>query len=173
MLKFNIEELQNIIQKPIRRNCKSLGLDTATRTGWALITTNDKTMTIDYGFIHVDSKDQYVRLNEYVKQFTDLIKKDYRVIIEDSFFGGNALVLKFLAKLEGIAYAVAIINGVTEKPIMIGPSSARKFVGCKGNTKKPEVHQWIKDNLNIKLMDEDASDAVILAIVGVIDNAQS
>lgn len=171
MITLNINELQEKIQKPIKRNYRSLGLDIASRTGFAIIKTDKKNLTLDYGFIDVNAKDHLVKFDEYIEQFKTLIKPNYKVIIEDCFLGfGNALGMKLLAKLEGIAYAVCRFNEVKERPEFYMASSARKLVGCKGNVKKPEVHQWIKDTLNINLKDEDASDAVILSFVGVIDD---
>ena len=173
MLTLNINELQEKLQKPIKRNCKTLGLDIATKTGWATIKTDKENLILDYGFINVQAKDHLIKFDEYIEQFKSLIKPSYKVVIEDCFFGfGNALALKLLAKLEGIAYAVCRFNGVKERPSFYMASSARKLVGCKGNAKKPEVHQWIKDTLNIELDNEDASDAVILAFCGVLDEVR-
>jgi Holliday junction resolvasome RuvABC endonuclease subunit len=168
MITLNINDIQEKLKKSLKRNYKVLGLDIASRTGWAVIKTDKENLTLDYGFISVQSKDELQKFDEYIKQFSELIKSNYKVVIEDCYFKFVS-ALKLLAKLEGIAYTICRINEVKEQPMFIGPSSARKLVGCKGNAKKPEVHQWIRDSLGIILDDEDASDAVILAFCGVIN----
>lgn len=166
--KFNIEELQRNLKKAIRRNVAVLGLDLATKSGWCLITTNSVSLTINYGVIDTKSKNILDRFDEYIKELSKLIKKEYEIVIEDSYFGGNVVTLKFLAKLEGIAYCIAKLKKIKKQPIMINASSARKQVGAKGNFSKDEVALWIKDKLKIKIEDDNAADALILALVGLI-----
>jgi len=163
LIKLSIAQLQKILQKPIKRHYQSLGLDIATRTGWALIKTNSRTLTLDYGFYKAKTTD-LARFNEYVQFFWGLIKKEYHVVIEDCYYKRNAGTLKLLAKLESIAYTIAYLNGC--KTEYIEPSTARYKMNCKAQ--KDNVHKWILDNLKIDIADEDASDAVILAFCGII-----
>jgi Holliday junction resolvasome RuvABC endonuclease subunit len=168
VINLNIEEVQNKLGLPIKRNSTSLGLDVASRTGWCVIKSTSKTLDIDYGFIKIDSKDIYFKFSRFLQSMNDIIKKEYRVIIEDSFLGHlNPWTMKTLSKMEGIAYAIALQKEV-EYVEFIMASSARKRVGVKGTCKKKEVYEWLKDTLNIDVQDEDAADAVILALYGVI-----
>lgn len=168
MIKINIEELQNKLQIPIRRCSTSLGLDVASRTGWCVIKSNSKTLDIDYGFIKIDSKDTFFKFSRFLQSMNDIIKKEYRVIIEDSFLGHfNPLTLKLLSKMEGIAYTIALQKEVEHVEFILA-ISARKQLGLPCHSKKEEVYQWLKDKLDIDVKDEDAADAVVLALYGLI-----
>lgn len=168
MIKLNIEEVQNKLKIPIRRCSTSLGLDVASRTGWCVIKSDSETLDIDYGFIKIDSKDIYFKFSRFLQSMRDIIKTEHRVIIEDSFLGHlNPWTMKTLSKMEGIAYSVAVQKDA-EYVEFIMASSARKQVGVKGTSKKIEVYTWLKDTLNLDVKDEDAADAVILALYGLI-----
>lgn len=169
MIKLNITDLQNILQKPIKRNCRILGLDVAARTGWCVIYSNSKKIEIDYGFINLKTPDMYFKFDKFIEEMSFLIKKDDIVVIEDSFMQNNAWVLKMLAKMEGIAYTVARLNKAKSIQFIMA-SSSRKTIGIKGNCKKADVANWLSNNLKVNLEDEDAADAIVLGLVGVLQN---
>jgi len=171
MIDLKISDLEKKLNKKILPYKQILGLDIATRTGWATVKTTNQKLILDYGFLEAKTQDPYAKLNQYVEYFNTLINHNDEIIIEDCFFGINVVTLKLLARLEGIAYCVAQEKGCKKQPRLINASSARKIIGAKGNAKKPEVAQWIEDTLNIKLKDNDAADAIILAFNGVLDNA--
>jgi Holliday junction resolvasome RuvABC endonuclease subunit len=148
------------LSKPI------LGIDTATRTGWALISKSKDYMNIETGFFSIKVNNIYLKYNEYVSIFEGLIKPEYKVVIEDTYFRFNPYMFKIISRLGGIAYTLSVLKKCEVEYIMA--SSARKKVGIKGTgIKKPQVANHLIA-LGINIDDEDISDAIVLALSGAI-----
>lgn len=166
--KLNIETVQKTIQRPIKRNCTVIGLDLASRTGYVILKTNKKTILLDCDFIKVNTSDIYEKLNSYLVFLQKILKEERLTIIEDCFVGINPKGSIFLAKLEGMAYAIAKILQPKLQPKFVHASEARKTLGCLGNAKKEEVAKWIENKLNLKIEDPDIADAILLAFFGAL-----
>ena len=166
MLIFNTEKIQKIFKKEVIPNISCLGVDTASRTGWCRAETTIDQIKLDYGFIDIESKDKYFKYNHYIEIFRSLINVDI-LVIEESFYGQNAKTFQMLSRLGGFVYAVAHINNQKHKRFLLA-TSARKFLGLKGNSKKAEVQKEFCKKLNLKLEDEDIIDAIILAFNGIL-----
>lgn len=153
--------------KLIRENFTCLGVDTASRTGWAKIVTTSKEVKIDYGFIDIDSKDRNFKFNQMIEIFPSLIKGCDKVVIEDVFLKFNVMVHSFLSRIGMIVYVICHQQGIKEKGF-IWATTARKNIGIKGNAKKEEIHREFIEKFDIKIDDPDIMDAVILALTGII-----
>lgn len=172
---MKIKELEEILGVPVLRKLKVLGLDTASRTGWCVLDTAKPTLKIDYGFVDVKSKSKLAKLNTYIKVMPDLIKDDYKVVVEDTFlkyyyWGGkqraNVAGFALLCRIGAIAYTIAKLKNLSAT--FINASSARKKLGLK-KSKKVEVHKEFKDKFGFEdIEDEDILDALILALTGII-----
>lgn len=165
---MKIEKLEQQLGRPIKRNIAVLGLDTASRTGYCILKTTKKELTLDYGIIHINTKDNYFKYNEIIKIFQDLIKPEYKVIIEDTFFRFNPAMFRLISRIGAIAYTLAHLKGCSTEYIFA--TTARKKIGLKGNGKKSEVQTEFLLRTNLKIQDNDVIDAVILAFVGALDN---
>ena len=166
MINIKIQNLEKKLGKLIKRNITVLGIDTASRTGWAKITVNSK-VKIDYGFIDITSKDRYFKFNQMIEIFPDLIKGCDKVIIEDVYLKFNVMIHAMLSRIGMIVYVLAHQLGIKEKEFMWA-STARKNLGLKGNAKKEEMHKEFKEKYNINIEDEDIMDALILAMNGIL-----
>lgn len=168
-MKLPIKLLEKKIGK-INRNIQVLGVDTASRTGWCIIKVNSNNLDINYGVFKIESKDLHFKFNKIIEHFDDLIKPEYKVILEDTFLGMkffNPAMFKYLSKLGGILYTICKYKKVEDVSFLMA-CSARKRVGIKGNCKKADVHQFVNNILGVNIDDEDVSDAVVLALNGII-----
>jgi len=165
---------KKIIEKKLDIKLKegtSLGVDTASRTGWALINVGKKDVNIDYGFIEIHTKDLYIKYNQMIKIFKGIISdnKIGSIVIEDTFFGTNVHVLKLLSRIGMIVYVLSYLKPI-DNIKFLSPVTARKNVSLKGNKKKSIVQEEFINKIDIDIKDIDIIDAIILGINGVIEH---
>ena len=96
-----------------------------------------------------------------------MIQRGKTVIIEESYYSKNVKTFQMLSRIGAIAYTVCHLAGVKDKKFMLA-TQARKFLGLQGR-KKEDVHEDFKNKLKHKLEDEDAIDALILALNGILE----
>jgi hypothetical protein len=161
---MKIKELEYKLQKPLKKNIKVLGLDTASRTGWCLLTLGRTKAKLDYGFIDIKMKDKYLRYNEIIDTFNEIIKEGYKVIVENTFFRFNPKMFCYISRIGAIAYTLSYLKGCSPEYELA--TSARKKLGFKGNLKKKIFHEQFLERLQLDLEDEDIIDALVLSIVG-------
>lgn len=175
MLKLNTEDLEKKLGKKLKRNFTCLGLDTASRTGWAILQVKDSLTTLDFGVVDVHTKDFYYKYDNLIDIFTDLLNKVFdqkhekKVIIEDVFFSKNVNTLKILSRIGMIAYVLCYEKGLKKEYLLA--TQARMKLGFKGNQKKEEIHKQFLERLKLDIKDVDAIDAIILSFAGtILDN---
>jgi len=171
---LNIKELEKIFGYKILKNVISLGLDTATKTGYAIAITNDKEVNISIGFINIDVsgiEDKYernkIRYEAVFNNLKGLIKSEYIVIIENVYFGRNPNTLIVLSRIGAIAWTLAKLKEC--KVIKWRTANqARSLLGIKGNVKKPIVMEMINNILGTEIKNDDEVDAIVLALNGIM-----
>jgi len=161
------KKIEEAFGRKVIPNISSLGVDTASRSGWCKIITSKDNISIDYGFVDVKSTDKYFKYNRYIEIFSQMVNTD-KLIIEESFLQYNPKTFQMLSRLGGFIYAIAHLHGQQDKRFLLA-TSARKFLGLKGNGKKVDVQKDFKERLGLKLTDEDIIDAMILALNGVLE----
>lgn len=172
---LDIKDLEEVFGCNILRNVTSLGLDTATHTGYAIAKTDNKEVHISIGFINVNVKnikDKYqrnqIRYEAVYNNLRNLINSEQRVIIENVYFGKNPNTLIVLSRLGAIAWVLA-----KEKRCKVikwrTANQARSLLGIKGNVKKPVVMEMINGLLGTNIKNDDEVDAIVLALNGIID----
>jgi len=171
MIILKIKELEKRLNKSIKHNVKCLGVDTASKTGWALITTDNSEVMIDYGTLNIKSSNNYHKYNYLIKFFDNLIynnlNKNSIIVIEDTFFHFNPKMFAFISRIGMIVYTIAEICNIKNK-YFITAAQARKNLGFKGTAKKEEIHRQFRNSLYINIKDKDVVDAIILALNGII-----
>ena len=185
-LKIKNSELSKILGYKIKKDFCSIGLDLATRTGYARIKTDKIYATFDWQFfkLSTDNKERYI---EMVKHLNPLIEKDAYIIIEDThmrefrigkkIIKTNPEVFKKLTRFGGIAMTLAILQEHKNVDwIFVGPLTVRSrlkvYEGkpAKGMAKKL-VQKWVEEKLGIMLeKDTDIRDAIVMACAGVCEN---
>lgn len=170
MMKFEIAKIEKLLDKKLQRNLKVLGLDCASRSGWASIQTTDKYLNIEYGFIDISkTKNQDFKYKILIEELGKLVKGHDRVVIEDVFFGANVSVLKLLARIGMIAYVLADKEGIKDKYWILA-SQIRTSLGFKGTSKKEVFQEEFIDRLDLQSLeqDQDIVDAIAVALHGLL-----
>jgi Holliday junction resolvasome RuvABC endonuclease subunit len=169
MIEMKLSSVEKRLGKRLHDDTSCVGLDTASRSGWCKIVTdrkNDK-IYLDYGYIKVDTKDMYFKLDELIKIFQQLISTwNCKIVIEDVFFGRNVNTLKVLTRIGTICYTLARLKAHHTEFIMA--VSARAKLGLKTNVKKEVVHKQFTELLKIDIKDIDIIDAIVLALGGLL-----
>jgi Holliday junction resolvasome RuvABC endonuclease subunit len=167
-LKVTLKTVKDALGSDVKKNYTVLGLDLATKSGWALLSTDSSNLNISLKSIQADSRELLAKFAFYTKYLNSFIKsKIDLVIIEDSYFRGNARVLQFLAKIEGIAFAVCVLKNITNIRFVQANSARRQVMPNIKIKDKKDIMKWIKDNLGIKMFDDNIADAIILALCGL------
>ena len=166
-MKICTKTIQKAFDRKVIPYITCMGIDTASRTGWCTITTSATECRFDYGYIDMKGQDKYFKYKHYIEIFYQMLKPEYKVIIEETFYGRNVKTFQMLSRLGGFIYAIAHLIGVKDKDFMLA-TTARKNLGFKGNAKKQEIHKQFREKLDIGTDDEDIIDAFILALNGII-----
>ncbi len=176
-MKIRLKKIEQVTGYKIKKNFVSVGFDWATRAGISYIKTTDKYATITYIFIEFDKtnvKDKYKKMTQSLQ---GLLNKEDLAVIEDVFIGFNRAGSMELAKYHAFAISECIRKSIDYETISattcrskLGILTTKKAGYGKGLAKKA-VADWLRNKLNINLGgDEDASDAIILALLGVLED---
>lgn len=170
-MKVRIKDLESALGYTIKKNFKSVGIDTAQTTGVAFLK-SDKT------YIHIDSlvlgfktKEKSEIYESMVKTFARLFSEEDLAVIEEVFVGFSRAGSVELAKYGAFAISECIKKDI--KYLTISAVSARaKF---KINTRKYgkgksklAVADFLK-GLNIEVTDDNIADAIVLALIGICE----
>jgi len=173
---WDLDKIENSLGVCFTRNLVSLGLDTASKTGYCISRTDEHKLSLEVGFIDIDVskiKDKIerntVRYDAIYKHLRDIIKSEYLVVIEDVFYSCNPQTLILLARIGAIAYIICKIKKV-KNIIWKTAVQARKSLGLPCNKKKVIVQQNFCEKTGITLTNEDEIDAIILALNGLLDH---
>jgi len=178
-MKIKILDLENKLNKKIKRNTCSLGLDIAERTGCCYITTTKTHATFDWWCLEFDKKEINLVYKEMYAEFKKSISKMKNkqnfVIIEDSFlmrFGKfvQADVFKKLTRFGTLALAVCLETKTPYHFILAKSARAKLKITMITGKPKESVANYLKETFDMELNDTDASDAIVLGILGLIED---
>jgi len=169
MLKLTKKTVEKRLNLKLHKgNRISLGLDTATRTGWCVAQVTDKYVEFDYGFIDLSILEQDLRYERFIDILSSILSERINlVVVEDCFFGHNVHTLKLLARLGMVAFTLAYQQHIPR--IFLSAAQARKRLGFKGTAKKKLVQQAFLSRMELKIDDPDIVDAMILSLSGLVD----
>ncbi len=174
-MKLNIKDVEKKFGIKLKKHEMSLGLDTASKTGYCIAWTEKKYIYFDIGFINVDVKGikdkairNAIRYKEIYDNFKQLIINTMTVVIEDVYYAGNAQTLILLSRIGAIAWTLAT-EKECENIIWKSAVQARKMLGLPCNKKKIVVMKEVNKRLKINLTNEDEIDAIVLALVGLME----
>ena len=163
--------MEEKLKKTIKKNFKSIGVDTAKITGIIFLKTDDIYIYIDglvLGFKTENKKEVYGTM---VRTFEKLFNEEDLAIIEDTFIGFNRK-----GSIELTRYGAFAIAEVIKKSIpyeIISAVSARSKFKIdtrkygKGKSKKA-VADWVNE-IGVKLVDNNLVDGFVLALCGICE----
>jgi Holliday junction resolvasome RuvABC endonuclease subunit len=172
---WDIEKIEKRFEIILKKNATVLGLDTASKTGYCIAKTDSKKLILEIGFINVDVRkieDKYarneMRYNVICDTLQDLITTRFETVcIEDVYYGCNILSLILLARIGAIAYTICKVKKI-KNIVWKSAVQARKLLGLPCNKKKEIVQKFFCKKLNVSLSNPDEIDAIILALVGLL-----
>jgi hypothetical protein len=186
---FKIKLIEKKLGFKLKRNAYTLGVDTASITGLAILETDKKTLKIKTSTFKLpivkkteELSDKFVEKLEFMlRTIRDFKKQEFTkkkanktiLVLENSFMGVNVVTFGLLRMLAGIVFAELFDN--FEEIKIIFPMSARKNVGFKSQLKrgakrtekKQEIINFINAIFDTQIKDDNQVDALILALNGL------
>jgi hypothetical protein len=170
-MKILISEIEKKIPYKLKRNFKSIGVDTAQITGIVLLRTDNENLYIDYQVIGFKTQVHKEMYHSMVKAFEKILEPEYFAVIEEVFIGFSRAGSAELAKYGAFAIAEAIKKDMNYATILAVSARAKFGINTmkygKGQSKKC-VAEWV-DGLGIKLNDNNLVDAFVLALCGICE----
>lgn len=171
-MKIKINDIESKIDYKIKRNFTSIGIDTAQISGLCFLKT-------DNDYIHIDSLILSFKTTEHkeiystmVKTFERLFKEEDIAIVEEVFVGFSRAGSVELAKYGAFAISECIKKDIPYETISAKSARAKFKIDTnkygKGKSKQA-VGDWVH-NLGINLIDNNAVDAFVLALLGLCQN---
>lgn len=176
MFKIKTDQLEAILGKKIKRNMIGLGIDVACETGYCIATSTEDEVTLDYNYIKFPKDDSFATYQEMANVFTKIIKKNHYVVIEDSYYSRNFKTFKVLSRFGGIIVGICEMVNVVDYTFKT-PTHMRAQVGLKmGKAKKGKakqfIRQWIVENLDLDIENDNVADGLIISLYSLIDHTQ-
>lgn len=188
---YKIKDIEQRLGFRLKKETYSLGIDTASITGLAILETDEKNLKVKTAIFKLpvvkktdETSDKFVEKLEFMlRSIRDFKKEQFGskkvtntiMVLENSFLSFNPVTFGLLRMLCGIVFAELFDN--FEKIKIIFPLSARKMVGfksqlpkgTKAKEKKQEIIDFINNIFDSEESSDDICDALILALVGLKD----
>lgn len=170
---MKITDLEKALNQKIKRNFKSIGFDTASKTGIGTVVTDDKNAEIDWTYLYFKSDDIKEIYRQMYLHFKDFIHKDIDCcVIEDVYVGRNPTTSIKLARFGGFVMAHAINNEVHFETISAVSARAKLKINTRAykGKSKVAVKKWLKETLNLDIKEDNCADGIVLALLGIIED---
>lgn len=188
-MNFKIKNIEKKLGFKLRKNTYSIGVDTASTTGLAILETDNKNLRIKTSIFKLpevkktdELSDKFVEKLEFMlRSIRDFKKKEFGckkanktvLVLENSFLKFNVVTFGLLRMLCGIIFAELFDN--FEEIKIIFPLSARKNIGfksqlkkgTKSKEKKQELINFVNNIFETTETSSDITDAIILALNGL------
>ena len=181
--KIKLATVQAELEKDLPINKIVLGVDVSMHnTGLAVIRTTEDYLILDilHNIIVPKKVDLLTGVDLFLSQiseFKQIIAQKYKLdkmIIEDCFFLQNVKVVKTLARFGILIYDK--MRDITTKTEFMLPTRARNLTNFKKSSKeikgtklKKEIVAYVNNTLDINIKDDNLSDAIILALAGLVE----
>lgn len=179
MIKIPIEQIEIPLKIKLRRNWTSFGSDTASCTGWAKSWTDDEYFYCEYGVVDAKSNNtiqRYIILWDFFQQI--LPNELNRLVIEAPFLKyfrkgkmkcPQVTVFKVLARISMIPLMVGLTKGYKKSAVIeITPTKSRATLNLNSRDTKEKIQIQFMLKTGIEITQNDAMDAVILSVNGLI-----
>ena len=187
-MNIKIKNIEKKLGFKLKRNTLSLGVDTASTTGLAILETDNLRLRIETSTFKLPTvkktdelSDKFVEKLEFMlRSIRDFKKNNLKkkasntvLVLENSFMGINVVTFGLLRMLAGIVFSELFDN--FEQIKIIFPMTARKEVGFKSQLKrgakreekKKEIINFINAIFDTQIKDDNQVDALILALNGL------
>lgn len=191
MINLSIKKLEKNLGLKIKKNVYCLGIDTASKSGIAIIIVGTEKVTIDSRVIKiptlpkdtVDKSERYEESLEGILMIIRDLKKKIKksegniLVLENSFLSFSPWTYGYLKSFMGIIYAE--LYDLFDNIHIVFPTAARKLVGfqsslkrgTKSKEKKQEIMTWISKVIESEINEDNEADAIVLALAGLVKEA--
>ena len=168
-MKIKIDELEKKLDYKLKRNFKSVGIDTAQISGIVFLKTDENFIYIDHLVLSFKTKERKEIYHTMIKTFEKLFKDEDLAVIEEVFVGFSRGGSVELAKYGAYAISECVKKDI-EYEIISAVSARAKFkintrIEGKGRS-KIAVSKWVQ-SLGINLSDNNLVDGFVLALLGI------
>jgi len=185
-----LKQLEKNLGFKVKNNIFCLAIDTATKSGIAIVIINKNKVQIKTGILKLPTlpkeiEDTSEKYEAHLESLYKLIKEELipqvekryedntLLILENSFLKMNVVTFGFLRALQGIYFA--LLHPYFKTFRIIFPIAARKAVGfesrlgkgAKPKDKKKEIMKWISNVVEEAIDDDNKADALLLAFAGL------
>ena len=189
-MNFKIKNIKKRLGYKIKKDIFCLAIDTATKSGIAMIMVESNHVKIDTFLLKLpplpkDVESKAEKYQEHLSSFVKLVDEELikrlpiyskelsLLVLENSFLKMNVVTFGFLRALQGILYA-KLCDKFKEVKIIF-PVTARNLVGFKSNLpkgtkskdKKKEIMRFISNIVGEQIKDDNVADALLLAFAGL------
>jgi hypothetical protein len=171
-MKIKIEDLEKKLNKKLKRNFTSVGVDTAQVSGIVFLKTDKEYVHIDSLVLSFKTKDSHEIYSSMINTFEKIFKDEDFAVIEEVFVGFSRAGSVELAKYGAFAISACIRKDIKFETISATSARSKFQIDVKKYGKgksKQAVADWVK-NLDIVLGDNNIVDGFILALLGLIEN---
>jgi len=171
-MKIKIVDLEKKLNKKIKRDFKSVGVDTAKISGIVFLKTDKTYLYIDglvLGFNTKDTKEVYESM---VNTFSKIFQEEDFAVVESVFVGFSRAGSVELAKYGAFAISELIRKNIEYETISAVSARAKFKIDTRSEGKgksKIAVGKWVC-NLGIDLKDNNLVDGFVLALLGICED---
>lgn len=170
-MKIKILDLEQKINYKLKKNFKSIGIDTAKTTGIVMLKTDKEYCYIDYTVLSFKTENKKEIYHSMVKTFEKIFDPEQFAVIEEVFVGFSRAGSVELAKFGAFAISECIKKDMNYDTISAVSARSKFKIDCrkygKGQSKKC-VAEWVK-NIGIDLTDNNLVDGFILSLCGICE----
>lgn len=170
-MKIKILDIEKNISYKLKRNFKSIGIDTAKITGIVMLKTDKEYCYIDYTVLSFKTDNKKEIYHSMVRTFEKIFEPEQFAVIEEVFVGFSRAGSVELAKFGAFAISECIKKDMNYDTISAVSARSKFKIDCrkygKGQSKKC-VAEWVK-NIGIDLTDNNLVDGFILALCGICE----
>lgn len=171
-MKIAIKLVESKLGVRIKRNMKSVGVDTAQTSGIVFLKSDKDYIHIDGLVLNFKTANHKEIYGSMIRTFDKILEEDQFAVIEEVFVGFSRAGSVELAKYGAFCIAICELKGLNYETISATSARAKFKIDTrkcgKGKTKQ-SVALWLKETLNIEFTDNNLVDGFILALLGMID----
>jgi hypothetical protein len=171
-MKIKIVDLEKKLNKKIKRNFTSVGVDTASVTGIVFLKSDKEYLYINGSVLGFHTKNKKEIYGSMIRTFGKMFTTEDIAIIEDIFIGFNRKGSLELARYGAFALAECIKKDIPYEIILAQTARAKFKIDTRSEGKgksKIAVGKWVF-NLGIDLKDNNLVDGFVLGLLGICED---
>jgi len=170
-MKLKIKDIESKLGYVIKKNFKSVGVDTAQTTGVAFLKTDQTYIHIDSIVLGFKTKEKREIYESMIKTFARLFNEEDMAIIEEVFVGFSRAGSVELAKYGAFAISECIKKDIHYETISAVSARAKFKINTRkyGKGKSKLAVADFLTSIGINVTDDNIADAIVLALVGLCE----